>query len=812
MPDFLTLKDAAKHSGYHQDYIGQLIRDKKVVAMRVGKSWLVDRSSFISYLNQVGKVPLNKEILLPHAIEKSSSSWRTINLLRPATSLLLSGLLIVAIAFASGINFTGNISRFLASVHFADFSRTINYQGKLRNVSTGQAVTDGNYNITFKLYSAVSGGSPLWTEVNTVAVKNGLFSIPLGASSTLSGVNLNQPLYLGVAVGADSEMSPRKLLGAVPAAIVAEQLNGHFVDEFVLNNATSTIASSSAQTILTINQLGAGNIFELKKSGVLKFLVDNNGNLGLGTSTIAITNKFEVAGSGYFSGNLTAAGITATGSLTVLGNTNLSGVATINNASTSNITISGFANLSSIAGSSYLSVSGNGTIIATTSPRNSISSSATGLTYTAGSGIFSLTSGYEIPLTTSTANWNTAFGWGNHASAGYAILTANNNFSGTNTFATINVTATSTLAGNVVFGTGGLTYDASQNLTTIDNVQLGALNFEADAGILSWIDMPVTSSSSAGTVESYTAQLDGNAVLTIYGESNGTGGVQNLRVGIGSSTPTDSLSIAGTINLTGAFKTNGSAGTLGQVLQTTGTTTQWVSTSTLGFLATSIASALTNGFLARWNGSALVNSIFRDDGTVAGINATSSSYTFNVQGNSGLAAFNVSSSTGTSMLTVLANGNVGIGISNPAQLLDVEGRIRANSLEFGANNNYLGYLDQGGLVFNSTVGTIYNGYSGSNLFLSSNGGNVILGMRDDGLASYNGKVGIGTTSPSAKLSVHDMSGLAGSNPVFIVASSSSAGLATTTLLTVLGNGKVGIGTSIPYNRMSIVGSGVNDAR
>ncbi|MBI5133947.1 MAG: tail fiber domain-containing protein [Candidatus Taylorbacteria bacterium] len=69
------------------------------------------------------------------------------------------------------------------------------------------------------------------------------------------------------------------------------------------------------------------------------------------------------------------------------------------------------------------------------------------------------------------------------------------------------------------------------------------MSFESDAGVLAWTDLPVTSASAQGVKQSYTAQLNGNSMLTVYGESDGVGGVQNLGVGIGSTTPWGYFSI-----------------------------------------------------------------------------------------------------------------------------------------------------------------------------------------------------------------------------------------------------------------------------
>src|SRR3989344_6069375 len=110
------------------------------------------------------------------------------------------------------------------------FTKQINYQGKLTD-SSGVVVANGNYHMMFRLYTAVSGGSAIWTEDrsadlgNRATVRNGLFSVLLGSSTALTSVDFNQTLYLGVEVGGsgaspswDGEMSPRKRLGVVPAA------------------------------------------------------------------------------------------------------------------------------------------------------------------------------------------------------------------------------------------------------------------------------------------------------------------------------------------------------------------------------------------------------------------------------------------------------------------------------------------------------------------------------------------------------------------------------------------------------------------
>ena len=68
--------------------------------------------------------------------------------------------------------------------------------------------------------------------------------------------------------------------------------------------------------------------------------------------------------------------------------------------------------------------------------------------------------------------------------------------------------------------------------TTIDRLQTGALSFDTNAGMNSWMDMPVTSSAADGTIEGYSAMVDGISILEVYGESTGSGGIDNIGVAV----------------------------------------------------------------------------------------------------------------------------------------------------------------------------------------------------------------------------------------------------------------------------------------
>ena len=153
-------------------------------------------------------------------------------------------------------------------------------------------------------------------------------------------------------------------------------------------------------------------------------------------------------------------------------------------------------------------------------------------------------------------------------------------------------------------------------------------------------------------------------------------GVNNMiiqgKLGVGTTTPVEKLHVQGGLRLTGNFMDSTNAtGTVGQVLQSTGTSTLWVSTSSLGITAS--LSGGNNGFLTRWTGANTVSTgISLDNGTVAGINATTSTSTFMVQGNAGTNnVLTVASSSGSPMVTVTNTGLIGVASSSPVYQLTV---------------------------------------------------------------------------------------------------------------------------------------------
>jgi hypothetical protein len=107
---------------------------------------------------------------------------------------------------------------FIQNMHAQGVVGTLNIQGTLKQ-NNGQPVNDGGYALTFKLYTAPTGGTALWTETQaSVNLVGGIYSVALGTVTPLTP-NFDVPYWLGVTVGTGLEMQPRMALTAAPYAL-----------------------------------------------------------------------------------------------------------------------------------------------------------------------------------------------------------------------------------------------------------------------------------------------------------------------------------------------------------------------------------------------------------------------------------------------------------------------------------------------------------------------------------------------------------------------------------------------------------------
>ena len=93
-----------------------------------------------------------------------------------------------------------------------------------------KAITNGSYEVRFGIYrvdrtvsdsypSDLDASARIWEETQTVEVKNGVLRVFLGDVNPFpADLSFDQGGYfLGIRIGTDSEMVPRKRLGSVPS-------------------------------------------------------------------------------------------------------------------------------------------------------------------------------------------------------------------------------------------------------------------------------------------------------------------------------------------------------------------------------------------------------------------------------------------------------------------------------------------------------------------------------------------------------------------------------------------------------------------
>ncbi len=136
-----------------------------------------------------------------------------------------------------------------------------------------------------------------------------------------------------------------------------------------------------------------------------------------------------------------------------------------------------------------------------------------------------------------------------------------------------------------------------------------------------------------------------------------------------------------------------------------------------------------------------------------------------------LARFQSNSTVGSG-LTVLTNGNVGIGTTSPASKLHVSGNVAVTenspslALTAAASGTTINLSHQPGSTYYSTINFITGGTSDFSLMSGGSNGDFFIESATAGtslsILKSSGNVGIGTTTPGSTLEVNGSSNLNGS--------------------------------------------------
>jgi hypothetical protein len=410
-----------------------------------------------------------------------------------------------------------------------------------------------------------AGGSSFWTQsgattTNTVANVVSTFGVfgsivATSSTSTLQGLVLKNLSNTFLAVDANGNVIATTTPGGGgstspggASSTIQFNANGSFSgnSNFVFDGANLGIGTSSPNDRLVVSSAsGAANIdvvnYDKNNTSGISFvrgtktdsstdwnIYNQTGVLNFDSESSGVsTNRFSISTSGFFGFGTTS----PKAQIHIAGN-HSSGFATIELEDTNPASGVNFMIGNGFKGS-------GGTLDFAVAPHGTTPTSANVFMSFDSSGHVGI--GTTSPISPLSVNGSGYFG---------GDLTA------TGTLSVTSTTGTSTIAGSLDVGNGLLSTNYSSGVTSISSLNTGALNFDTDAGVISWTDLPLSSAASS-TVESYSAQIAGNPVLTVYGLSDGAGNANNLRVGIGSTTPSATLGLEGTfaVNSPGATST-----------------------------------------------------------------------------------------------------------------------------------------------------------------------------------------------------------------------------------------------------------------
>ncbi|HVO73305.1 MAG TPA: hypothetical protein VMT35_04735 [Ignavibacteriaceae bacterium] len=171
---------------------------------------------------------------------------------------------------------------------YSQIPRIISYQGIITDKS-GNAKPDGQYNFTFRLYDAGSGGNILWSESKRLNVNKGLFATNLGDQVPFgNNIKFDKQYWLSTQVAPDPELSPRTALTSVAYSISSINSDtANYAKQFKINNGQVVQSINGLHDNLTMR---AENGASVTTNGDT-ITITASGGSGGGIATIQNTNN-----------------------------------------------------------------------------------------------------------------------------------------------------------------------------------------------------------------------------------------------------------------------------------------------------------------------------------------------------------------------------------------------------------------------------------------------------------------------------------------------------------------------------------------